>query len=271
MARLSFTTMGTPEKDGFEAIAAAVEYGYAGVDMRVHHVKGEIQVDSPDSHIADLRKACEDNNIAVPSLLCYNKTGNAEDKKSWQAMYDDICHHMEIAQKLGAEGMRIFGGPIDKYGDEQAYIQESAKVLQQVLDGDDSDVRIVLQNHMGSYTFAQGVQLTQSTSRDRFGMCFSPDHCKLMKEDWDYAMSQAKEHSLQMYCSDVQWNDDGSHQGALPGEGGVDLAAAFKVLGGTDFDGWVSFKWEKIWQDQLVEPEIALPHFIKYYNEKMAV
>ncbi len=268
MARISFTTMGTPAKDGFEAIAAAKEYGYEGVDLRVHHVKGEIQVDSSDEHIADLRKCAEDNNIGLPSLLCYNKTGSTEEG-AWDAMYDDICHHMEIGQKIGAEGIRIFGGPLMDYTTPEAYIEEMAKVLQRVIDNDGSDTRIVLQNHGGSYTFAQGIELTKLTDRPRFGMCFSPDHCKLMKEDWDYALANAKQYSLQMYCSDVKWNDDGSHTGILPGEGDVDLAAAFQAIGGADFPGWVSFKWEKIWQDHLPEPEVALPHFIKYYNERM--
>ena len=268
MVQLSFTTMGTPEKDGFEAIAAAKEYGYAGVDFRVHHIKGEIQVDSSDQHIADLRTACADNGITVPSLLCYNKTGNKDSDASWDEMYDDICFHMDIAQKLGALGIRIFGGPIHEYSSPEAYIENSAKVLQKVLDANDSATRIVLQNHGGSYTFAQGIELTKLTARDRFGMCFSPDHCVLMKEDWDYALSNAKQYSLQMYVSDVAFAGE-KHHGALPGAGAVDLVAAFQALGGADFDGWVSFKWEKIWQQDLVEPEIALPHFIKYYHEKM--
>jgi sugar phosphate isomerase/epimerase len=270
MARISFTTMGTPDKDGFEAIAAATKYGYAGVDLRVHEHKGEILPDSPDDHIAALKQCLREHNVAVPSLLCYNKTGNLEDG-SWETMHDDICLHMAIAKKLGAEGIRIFGGPIDKYTSPEAYIEESAKVLRRVLDHDDSDVRIVLQNHGGSYTFAQGIELTKLTDRPRFGMCFSPDHCRLMKEDWDYALVNAKQYSLQMYCSDVKWNADGSHHGALPGEGDVDLIAAFKALGGNEFDGWVSFKWEKIWQNQLQEPEVALPHFVKYYSEKMLI
>ena len=237
MPKLSFTTMGTPDKDGFEAIETAVKYGYQGVDLRVHHVKGEIEVDSSDQQIADLRKACEDNNISVPSLLCYNKTGNKESADSWDGMYDDICFHMGIAQKIGALGIRIFGGPIHDYSSPEAYIEESAKVIQRVLDQDDSGVRIVLQNHGGSYTFAQGVELTKQTNRDLFGMCFSPDHCVLMKEDWDYALAQASAHSLQMYISDVVMTEDGKHHGALPGEGDVDLVAAFKALGGVNFDG----------------------------------
>ena len=269
MPRLSFTTMGTPEKNGFEAIEAAKLYGYEGVDFRVHHIKGEIEVDSTDQHIADLKQACNDNNITVPSLLCYNKTGNKESESSWDEMYDDICHHMSIAQKLGALGIRIFGGPIHDFSSPEAYIENSARVIQKVIDNIADDTRIVLQNHGGSYTFAQGIELTKQVDRDRFGMCFSPDHCVLMNEDWDYALANAKQYSLQMYVSDIEHAGE-KHHGILPGDGEVDLVAAFEALGGTEFDGWVSFKWEKIWQQELPEPEVALPHFIKFYNEKMA-
>ncbi|NRA39377.1 MAG: sugar phosphate isomerase/epimerase [Planctomycetes bacterium] len=270
MPRLSFTTMGTPALNGFEAIAAAKEYGYQGVDLRVHHVKGEIQVDDSDATIGELRKCAEDSGIGLPSLLCYNATGNKDDANSWNEMADSIRRHLEIAHCIGAEGIRIFGGPILDYSSPEAYIAEMAKVLQNVLDEDDSNLRIVLQNHGGSYTFMQGVALKKATARDRFAMCYSPDHCRMMDEKLDDVYAVAKDNSLQIYLSDVKINDDGTHGGVLPGEGNVDWVSAYNAIGGDDFPGWVSFKWEKIWQDQLAGPEVALPHFIKYFNEHLA-
>lgn len=272
MARLSFTTMGTPALNGFEAIAAAQAYGYQGVDLRIHHVKGEIQIDDSDSTIAELSQCAQDHNISLPSVLCYNKTGNKDQSNSWNEMADSIRRHIHIAQVLGAESIRIFGGPILDYSSPEAFIEETAQVLRTVLEEDDSDVRIVLQNHGGSYTFMQGVALKAACGNDRFAMCYSPDHCRMMNEDLEQVYPVVAANSSQMYLSDVAFRDDGdenSHHCCLPGEGAVDWQAAYAAIGGAEFSGWLSFKWEKIWHDELVEPEIALPHFIKYFNEVM--
>ena len=272
MARLSFTTMGTPEMTGVEAIEAARKYGYQGVDLRVSENKGELTVDATNEEIAALRRAFDGEGIAPAGLLCYNDRPS-KDPGSWKLMEDSLLRHLEIGAMLGSPTIRMFGGAIHEYDSPEDFITRSADVLASVFERDASDVKIVLQNHGGSYTFLQGVALAKQLAHPRFGMVFSPDHCVMMGEDMDAVCAVAKTFSLQLYVSDVAPSDDPESKrafhGILPGGGVVPLRRAYHAIGGDAFDGWISFKWEKIWQNHLEEPEIALPHFMKYFKSHL--
>ena len=56
----------------------------------------------------------------------------------------------------------------------------------------------------------------------------------------------------------------GKHQSVLPGEGTCDLPGIYKILKAADYDGYLSFEWEKKWQPELAGPEVAFPHYIEY-------
>jgi sugar phosphate isomerase/epimerase len=47
----------------------------------------------------------------------------------------------------------------------------------------------------------------------------------------------------------------------LVGHGNVSFAKALSVLRDLNYDGCVSFEWEKYWHPEIEAPEIALPDF----------
>ena len=73
MSKFSFTTMGTPELNGKEAILLAKKLGFDGVDLRVSDVKGELTINSTDSEIHELNKVFVGEGIKPAGLLCYGK------------------------------------------------------------------------------------------------------------------------------------------------------------------------------------------------------
>ena len=48
----------------------------------------------------------------------------------------------------------------------------------------------------------------------------------------------------------------------LAGRGRVPLAEALAAIETLEFDGYVSFEWEKYWHPEIEEPEVALPDFM---------
>ena len=41
-------------------------------------------------------------------------------------------------------------------------------------------------------------------------------------------------------------------------------------MGQIKYDGFISFEWEKKWHPEIADPEIALPHFTRWFREKYA-
>ena len=73
-------------------------------------------------------------------------------------------------------------------------------------------------------------------------------------------------HIRHVHLKDVTWEAEGFRYVAT-GEGQFPFNILFDSLGGIGFDGFFSFEWEKLWHPELAAPEIALPHFIKWWKE----
>jgi sugar phosphate isomerase/epimerase len=269
MTKLSFTTMGTPEQDARGAIEFARQFGYQGVDLRIHHVKGEIQVDASDADLKEIRSILDSEGIELAGLLSYNAVGS-ENPASWQKMTDSLVRHLEIGVALNSPAIRMFGG--NPYGEiaTEEFIKRTAESINAAFEQVDAPINIVQQNHMGSYTAGDAMRMCDAVASNRFGLAFSPDHCILMKEDMDDIFARIRPYARQLYVSDVTFNpapeSKHDHSGILPGKGAVPIKDAYDAIGGTDFTGYVTFKWEKIWQPHLEEPEEALPYFINWWK-----
>lgn len=264
--------MGSPEWDGEKAIKAAREYGYDGIDLRVSDHKGELTIDSSDIEICEIRNILDGEGIQLAGLLCYNEIGN-ENPASWDKMQESLLRHLEIGEKIGSPNIRMFGGNPHEDVLAAEFIQRSAECISAALTDFQGDIDIVLQNHGGSYTALEGVDLIKRVDSPQFGLVFSPDHCMMMGEDMNEVYQQVPAVSKQLYLSDVIPNagEGRDYVGILPGQGVVPFNDAYEAIGGNDFPGFVSFKWEKIWQDQLDEPEVALPYFIEFWKQEMEI
>ena len=209
--------------------------------------------------------------ILPAGLLCYGKQKKTFDDSYWQTFEETLLREVQIGALLGSPSIRMFGGDITNYHSPVEYIDRMAQGIEKALTHY-PNMNIVLQNHCNSYSFLQGVQLANCLRHDRFGLVFSPDHCFLMQENITEVFSLAKIFSKQIYISDILLDQPRapnarnyiSGKSVLPGKGDINITDALKAIGGDEFKGWITFKWEKIWHNELEEPEIALPYFLKY-------
>lgn len=269
MRRLSFTTMATPDLNGFEAIKLAKKYGYDGVDLRVSSSKGELTENSTIREIHELKNAFLSEGIKPSGLLCYNTKGDNE-PKSWNSMRDSILRNLEIAYELGSESIRIFAGNPNSFEDPNAYIRKTAETILEVLERDKTDTKILIQNHNSGFKAMECSQVIKIVNNKRFGLVFSPDHCLLEHEDMTQVLDSVKDITGQFYIADLKLPKDGKKPiDVLPGKGDVEIERCYHALGGISFSGWVTFKWEKIWNPELEPADVALPYFIHYMRHVM--
>ena len=262
MSKISFTTMGTPELDAFGAIDAAVEYGFDGVDLRISRDEGEIMADMSDEQLAKIKAYANEKNIELPGLLCYfNRT-------IWESFGYNSCEEyllrlMEIAEKLGSKIVRYQAGDASSSDDRKKCIEDEMKIINDVLAKNTSDVMIGIQNHANSYTVSDTVYAASLCPSNRLCLIYSPDHCFIIEEDVSAMLDDIKKITPEMYVSDIIMID-GKHQSVAPGEGGVDNKKNIDILGGKDFDGWYTFKWERIWRRELDDYTVVFPKFMKF-------
>lgn len=254
--------MATPNHSGVEAIQMARKFQYTGVDLRISDHLGELKINSSAEEINQIKDAFKSEGVKPSGLLCYNESGNDE-PTSWVRMKESILRHLEIAARLGSPSIRIFGGNPKSCKNPKEYIAKTADVIAEVLQKDDSGVAILIQNHEGSYSVEHSLDLINLTGNDRFGLLYSPEHCIITGESLDDLYPSIKKVTKQIYYADILKIQDG-YKYTLPGKGCIFLKESLDALGGKDYDGWITLKWEKIWNPELEEPEIALPYFIEY-------
>lgn len=255
--------MGTPDLDGVQSIQLARKCGFDGIDLRVSDYKGEISSKPTTSDLLTIRRCLEMEGIEIVSIFAYNECGN-DDPSSWEVMEESLLQHLDIAARLNCPAVRMFGGDPQKASDTNDHIKRTAETVRNVFDRHHSDIQIRLQNHQGSFLFTQGRELYHLIDNRRFNQVFSPDHCYLMNEDFNKIWPIVKETSAQIFISDlIKSNLSPGFIRTEIGDGDVPLIESISCLG-KDYKGYVTLKWEKIWNDYLAEPEKAFPRFITW-------
>lgn len=264
MSKLSFTTMAAPGLSAVELAGAARRYGYSGVDLRISDYMGELTLDSTPKEINGIKSAFLCEGIQVSGLLCYNEQGGKQDD-SWAKMHESILRHLEIACMMGSPSIRIFGGNPDDYKLREDFISKTAEVVSEALQKANYGICVLIQNHKSSFTALEVAKLVKMVDSPFLRMAFSPDHSIVENENMESLVSELKSVTGQLYVADViQIGNE--FRSILPGKGIVPVHRMYEVIGGSSFEGWITFKWEKIWDKELEEPETALPYFIEYFK-----
>lgn len=245
--KLSFTTMATPELSVWGQAQAARRFGFDAVDLRmIRGQTGEIPMDATAAQLDQIRSAAG----TISSILCYNRRVGA----GAEEMTDSLLRHMDIAQALSAPYIRIFTGLLDTALEKQVLA-----ILERALSEGPQDVGILIQNHRGSSaTVAQAVRLCEGLRTHRLGLTLSPDHALYMGEE--LPLQAALPHIRQLY---VVGNEPENR-----GEPAPILRSGFerilRQLKSQDFDGYVTFKWERCWNPELADYETVFPQFLAW-------
>ena len=248
--KLSFTTMGTPGVP-LEILAKEVKnYGFDGVDMRVHE-NGEIPQNLTSAQAEKIKELFKDTHF--PGLLCYTKTLDDGEKE----MELSVLKHLEIADMLGCESIRLFSGQIT---DEDG-INRLCTVIENVLEKYSGNTKIYLQHHtFNGLTCSQAVEIFKRLDNERCGFIFSPDEGFKMDEDYMPYIPEIAKFTKQIYVADI--TDDKKY--CLMGDGIIPFKEILKELENNGFDGYVTFKWEKCWCDYLPDYPIGFKSFMDY-------
>jgi sugar phosphate isomerase/epimerase len=171
--------------------------------------------------------------------------------------------HGNLAAKLGAPLIRVFPDKIQSGAGREETRDWIAASLREIAAGVPDDVNVGLETH-GDFARADyAVEIVTIADHPR------------VKLIWDVANSLAAGDEIQQaarivqpYLAHVHLRDAKPVAGSeywlpvLAGAGRVSFGEAVKALRELNYDGFISFEWEKYWHPEIEEPEVALPDFI---------
>jgi sugar phosphate isomerase/epimerase len=261
--KLAFSTLGCPNWNLDRVAQSAREFGYDAIELRA--LDGDLDLlkrpEFQPGSVDDTRRWLAEQDLAV----CCVDTSCSFDSKEAAERSDQVAlaiKHAELAAALGASLIRVFPDRIQSDMTRLETRDNIAACLQAVAQRLPAGVRVGLETHGD---FARG-QLAAEIIR-------LADH-KDVALIWDVANSLAAGDSIEEsarevapFLAHVHLRDAHAVEGkdhwlpVLAGRGNVSFAAAVNMLRRLDYDGYISFEWEKYWHPEIEEPEVALPDF----------
>lgn len=272
MIKLSYSTLGSPNYDLDQVIAAATESGYTGVELRF--LRGTVGLASLDEFapegIARTRENLESAGLEVACVdTSVRFTSPDPDERDRQL--ESARTYLRIASELRAPYIRVFGGPIPTD-------QDAAETTKLIADGleraataaEEFDVTVLLETHDTFSTGAQVAELLSNGMPDRFAILWDFLHSYRSGEDFTETYRILGDKVRHVHLKDSAEFSPTGFDLKLMGQGRLPVREFVAFLTKVGYDGYVSFEWEKAWHPEIEEPEVALPQYADYMTRLLA-
>ena len=270
MMKSSFSTLACPDWSLPEVLAAAANYGYDGVELRV--ISRELDLwklpEFKSYSLAATRAAIEDQGLvvaAIGSSGCFHSA----DIQERQRNFDSTLRLAEVAAGLGAPAIRVFGDRIQPGSERKQTVERIVDSLTRLADRlRPNGVQVWLETH-GDFAAAADVSeiLAQLNSAE-VGLIWDPANAFEQSGEIPIILPQMSSRVRHVHLKDMLRDVQGSSCYVPTGEGEFPFHTMFAALEAIGFDGFVSFEWEKLWHPELAAPEVALPRFIEWWKSR---
>jgi sugar phosphate isomerase/epimerase len=258
--KLSFATLGCPKWTLEQIASNAKAMGFDGVELR--GAPGEhIGPEEIAAERARIRKLFESNGIQIAAIMGYSSFTMDDPAKLKESIRQAQCF-LDTAKDIGCPTLRLFGGVFSKQLDEKGNLARVAEGVRRVAGhAEKTGVNVALETHDDWTHGARLKALLDSVGSPKVGAC------------WDVANGYFDEPpettcaALGNRLFHVHFKDaamvDGKIRSKMPGTGQLDLKRLLSLIVGTGYDRYLSFEWEKKWEPNLEEPEVAFPVYVK--------
>ena len=128
-------------------------------------------------------------------------------------------------------------------------------------------VEVWLETHGDFASSFETNGIMASVASNNAGVIWDPANCLIdFGEQPQEGAAAMKANIRHVHIKDLRQGRDG-WEPVLTGEGTFPLAELKLSLEQINFQGFVSFEWEKKWHPQIPDAGIALPHFSRWYRE----
>lgn len=264
--KLSFATLGCPQWDLEKIAGQAAALGFEGVELRGHPGEHIGATESPERRV-EIRKLFEKNGVAIAAIMGYSNFAGGDEAARRQAV-DGAVAMVKLAADVGCPVLRVFGGKIGEGASREEGIQRVVDSLKTVgAAARAAGVKLAIETHDDWCVGAFLAEVLNRVDNPAVGAC------------WDVGNSFFFEPAEKTYAAIGRWvyhvhfkdaakTEKGVHS-VLPGTGQVDMRQALRLLRDGGYREYLSFEWEKKWEPDLAEPEVAFPHYVRVVRQMM--
>jgi sugar phosphate isomerase/epimerase len=268
---LSFSTLGCPGWTFETILNFADENGYDGIELR--GILRQLDLTkcpefSSKENILATRKLIKGKKVKIIDLgssASMHYADPLERKKN----LDEAKKFIQLAEQLGCPNIRLFPKDFPKEQERNETIDLIVKGLRELGDyAANTGVTVLLITYGTVVDSTDTIEkIMQAVGHPNVGI------------GWDVASMwfATKEQPVQVYeklkkyIRIIHVKDlklvNGKEEGALLGKGDTPIFETMDAMARDGFKGYYSFEWEKYWQPEILEPEIALTDYAKVMKE----
>lgn len=263
--KLAFTTLGCPDWDLEQIVAAAHELGFDGVEIRGLEGKipaGEITRFQKENR-EGTKRLFRENNLELcgfGSSVCFH------DPTAWDEMLEEGKQTIDICAAMGIPHLRVFGDRIpnpSRIKETQTQVIKGFRLLCEY--AADKPVDILFETHRDFNSVETVGPIVQAMRGEpKFGVLWDVAAIDMVYGDDYGTFYSAVKDSVRF----VHLKDHKRGKGELllcgMGEGDIPIPAIVKTLSQNGYEGYLSFEWEKKWHPELPDAKEAFPAFMRY-------
>lgn len=263
--KLAFSTLGCPNWTLKQIAEAARNLGYDAIELRA--VEGDLDLLSrPEFKLKELattNRLLEDQEISV---CCVDTSCNFHSSAASERLtqIEQAVKYSELAALLGAPLIRVFPDKVQPGGDRTETRDNIAASLRRVAELMPKEVRVGLETHGDFAHTESAAEIVRLAAHQNGSLVWDVANSMAAGDSIEEAASVVSPYLAHVHLRDARAVEGSEHWlPVLAGRGHVSFAATVGALEKLNYDGYISFEWEKYWHPEIEEPEIALPDFIK--------
>ena len=273
--KLSFSTLACPGWNLARVIDVAGRLGYDGIELRF--LDGDDALWSrPEllpSGLPETRARLTEAGLHV-SCVDSRSFFHHPDAGAREVALDEARRIADVAAALGAPGIRVFGDRVQKGADldsTRGFVAASIAALRD--HAWPAWVEVWLETHGDFATGAATRAVLDQAGGSGLGAIWDPANAFSEFGEEPEAGARALGNAIRhVHLKDMKkppkpaeplpWTP------VLPGRGEFPAERLMAHLRATGYDRFVSFEWEKKWHPEIEEPEVALPHFVRWASDR---
>jgi sugar phosphate isomerase/epimerase len=259
---IGFSTLGCPKWTLQQVVDFAAAHDFSGIELRGIQDKMDLtQLPELTTGLASSEALLEKNQLLVVSLGSSAEMHIADPVKR-AAQLDEARRFIDLAQRLGAPYVRVFG---NKYVPDEAREVTLARIAAGLRELGDyakgKRVTVIIESH-GDFTDSPTLlELMKRADSPNVAILWDAHHTFVSgKEQPEDTVRQLGKYIRHTHLKDsVPAGNDRRY--VLTGTGEVPVKRQIAALSRIGYQGFYNFEWEKRWHPEIEEPEIAFAQY----------
>jgi sugar phosphate isomerase/epimerase len=262
---IAFSTLGCPKWEWKTILNHASEWGYAAIELR--GIQGEMDLTKRPEFTGDrLKESLKDLDALELRISDLGSSAQLhyDDSAKRTAQIDEAKRFIDLAQRLKAPYVRVFGNNIVKDQPKQASLDRIIAGLQELgRHAKGSGVGVLMETHGDFPDSPTVLQIMKGAAMPEVGVLWDAHHTAVTgKENPADTFKQLGTYVRHTHLKDSVQSGTEIHY-VLTGKGTVPVRETVQVLVRNKYKGLYCFEWEKAWHPDIDEPDVAFPHYAK--------